>query len=197
MKPKHYLIALIITMLLGAIAGGLGIRSCQDACTCTTDTTYTTQIIAGDSIPYPVQVKVPVPVYVDSIVFLPGQNDTASILEEYFKSKYYTDTIREEGNFLAVVKDSVNFNRIVYRAFDFQNLKTTAIYTTTITHQQCNIPPLGLGLEGIINSERLYVGPAVYYLTKNHQAFKLGLQFSIHASPALSMGYYKQINIKK
>jgi hypothetical protein len=199
MNRNLYMITLLVILVTGITLGILFVRSCHDpdSGNIVTDTTYTTGIIPGDSVPYEVLVHVPVPVYVDSIIYLPANIDTAVILAEYFQRLYYVDTIYREGNFMAVVKDSVSNNRIVYRAFDFQNLRPTAIYTTNIRHQEYNVPPFGLGVEGIFNSQRFYIGPAVYYMTKNQQVIKVGVMAAPREPIAISMGYYKQINIKK
>jgi hypothetical protein len=199
MNRNLYMITLLVILVTGITLGVLFVRSCQKpgVGNTITDTTYTTRIIPGDSVLSEIQVHVPVPVYIDSIIYLPANIDTALILSQYFNRLYYVDTIYREGNFMAVVKDSVSNNRIVYRAFDFQNLRPTAIYTTNIRHQEYNIPPFGLGVEGIFNSQRFYVGPAMYYMTKNHQVFKVGVMAAPREPVAISMGYYKQINIKK
>jgi hypothetical protein len=199
MNKNLYMITLLVILVAGITLGVLFVRSCHKpgSGNTITDTTFTTQIMPGDSVPYEVQVHVPVPVYIDSLVYLEGDIDTAAILADYFRKYYYSDTIYRDGNFMAVVRDSVSNNRIVYRAFDFQNLRPTAIYTTNIRHQEYNIPPFGIGVEGIFNSQRFYVGPAVYYMTRNHQVFKVGVQAAPREPLAISMGYYKQINIKK
>jgi 2-polyprenyl-6-methoxyphenol hydroxylase-like FAD-dependent oxidoreductase len=165
----------------------------------TTDTTYITRIIPGDTVLVPVAVRIPYPIYIDSgsTVHHYYTVDTAAIIADYFRIRYYADTIFQDGNFRAVIKDSINYNRIVARAFEFQNLKPTTIYTTQLTHSDLNKPAWMLGADGIFDSQRIYLGPSVMYRSRDYHHFKLGICFAYDAQPAISLGYYKQINIKK
>ena len=88
--------------------------------------------IPGDSIPYPVMVKVPYPVYIDSIVEIPADVDTLSILKDYFSTKYYRDTITDDTSMFVIIIDTIGQNRIIGRGALFQNLREKAIITTNI-----------------------------------------------------------------
>jgi hypothetical protein len=200
MRTNHYLITLAVILLTGAGLGALMMKSCNPGQSdCESDTTYITRIIPGDSVLYPVLVRVPYPVYIDTSKnihhYIPV--DTASILADYFRVRYYSDTIFQEENFRAVIKDSINFNRVVWRAFEMQNLKPTGIYTTQITQSDCNRTAWMLGGDAILNAQRVYLGPSILYRAKNFNYFRLGIHFAYDDQPAISAGYYKQINIKK
>jgi hypothetical protein len=199
MRTRDFIAFLALMLFCGVCIGALLQRSCSKPPETTTDTTFITQIIPGDTVLYPVVVKVPTPIYIDT-----GSThhhyypvDTPAILADYFRVRYYSDTIYQPDNFRAVIKDSVNFNRIIWRAVDHQNLKATSIFTTQITHSEANKPAWMLGVDGIFNSQRVYLGPSILYRTRYDHYFKLGIHFAYDTPAAISMGYYKQIHIKK
>lgn len=111
-----------------------------------------TVIIAGDSIPYPVKVLIPVPY--DSIVYrdnpIPTVVDTEAILHRYFAKYFYRDTIRD-STFVAILNELVTENRIVDRQLEVQNLRPHSVtYTTSIIQP----PP------------KWYVGPVITFGSK-------------------------------
>jgi hypothetical protein len=75
------------------------------------DTVRTSDTIPGDSIPYPVEVEVPVPVYIDTNTTIPTIVDTNAILRDYFARVNYCDTITDDTSFLAIIQDTVTRNR--------------------------------------------------------------------------------------
>lgn len=98
----------------------------------TTKTITKTVTVPGDSIPYPVNVLVPVPY--DSIVVdsFWRKVDTAEILRKYFIKYVYQDTIRDTS-FLAILREVVTQNQIIERKLSVQNLRPTAVTYTTNT----------------------------------------------------------------
>lgn len=199
MKTNQYIITFILVLMTGMLIGFAFTRSCSRAPDTITDTTYITQVIPGDSVLYPIIVRIPYPVYIDtgSIIHQYYPIDTLAILADYFRIRYYSDTIYQPENFRAVIKDSINFNRIIWRGFEIQNLKTTAIYTTQITHSDCNIPWFALGADAIFNSQAVYLGPGIMYRARNNAMYRVGIYFAYNQRPAITAGYYKPINFKK
>ncbi len=195
---KIFLIGLIMgAVLLGMV---LLMQHCnnRNGNGLTTDTTYITRIIAGDSAPTLLSSKIPMPAYVDSSVYMHFDPiDTPAIIAEYMRGKYYIDTIYREGNVLAIIKDSVNYNSIRWRNFELQNLRATAIYTTQITHSQSHNPYISLGGVGIFDSQRLYIGPSLMLTDKNRNHYTVGIHYAYQRPVAISIGYYKQVNIRK
>lgn len=112
------------------------------------ETVVKTITVPGDSIPFPVFVKVPVPI--DSIVndtfWKAMPVDTAEILKRYFSRYSYADTIRD-STFVAILNEVISQNRIVDRKFQLQNLRSQAITYTTIQEPKPS----------------LYVGPSLTY----------------------------------
>jgi hypothetical protein len=201
MKSKHYIITLVVVLLAGALVGGLSVRSCQN--TPGGDTLSTrSDTLPGDSVLYPVSVKIPAPVYIDSstdvLVALFGA-DTAEVIRDYFRTKYYQDTVLVAGNFRLVVRDSVNQNRIVWRGMEHQNLRSTAINHITLTAGESNNPGVWIGGDALANSQVVYVGPSVMFKGRKPQVYKIGVQFTPTEGyrTMISFGYYKQINIRK
>ncbi len=114
------------------------------------DTVRTSDTIPGDSVPYEVQVTVPVPVYRDtgSTRWRDRPIDTPAILADYFSRNFYSDTITDDTSFLAIIQDTVTRNRIAWRRYQHQNLRPTAINTTTVINYYGKgfYPGLGAGL---------------------------------------------------
>lgn len=196
MSKNLYLITLIVILFTGITIGVLFTRSCHNRPgDNNTDTSYITQIIPGDS--SLVLLSNNVPGYIDSSVYFYYDIDTPAIIAEYFKGKYYIDTIYSEGNILAVIRDSVNLNRILWRNFELQNLREKAIYTTQITHSEGNIRQLALGGAAIFDSKRVYVGPTIILRDKNRNNFSVGVHYASQQPVAVSIGFHKQLNFKK
>lgn len=62
---------------------------------------------------------------------IPAQIDTAKILQAYFTSHFYTQTLRDTtAEIEATISDSVAFNRLVWRNIQLKNLRATTITKT-------------------------------------------------------------------
>lgn len=196
MSKNLYLITLLVILVTGIVTGVLFTRSCHNRPgEGSTDTSYVTHIIPGDSALTLLSDKVPD--YVDSSIYYYFDIDTPAIIAEYFKGKYYVDTIFSEGNILAIIRDSVNLNRILWRNFELQNLREKAIYTTHITHSEGNIRQFSIGGAAIFDSKRVYVGPMMIFRDKHMNNYSVGVHYASQQPVAVSIGYYKQINIRK
>jgi len=121
MKVNNHLITLLVLLLAGFVTGSLVTRSCvrsddTPGTITVTDTTYITRIVPGDSVLVTYIREVPVPYYIDTVIYIYRdiEIDTPAIVQEFFRMKYYIDTVYEPDNFMAVIKDSVNFNHILY-----------------------------------------------------------------------------------
>ena len=136
---------IIIIALLFVLV--LQTNHCNNSDECYSDTTYVTRIIPGDSflIPYPEYTYIPVTsVKIDTflqnvdtseIISYYFQNDgkqLLALLSDHYSINYYTDTIRHDSDFVAVIQDSVQANEIISRYFLHRNLKETAIHQTNI-----------------------------------------------------------------
>jgi hypothetical protein len=128
--------------------------------------------VPGDSVPYVVQVKVPVPVFIDHIVDTNNMVvDTAAIIAKYLERVVYNDTIRD-SSMLAILNETVSRNRIVERKVWLQNLRPQAItYTTTVVEPS---PQWLAGVSGNVIGGRIGIGAGVVYVRKR-DAFTLSV----------------------
>lgn len=145
----------------------------------TTDTVY----IPGDSIPYMVEVKVPVPY--DSIVtdtqYYPNPVDTSEILKKYYTRYFYTDTIAD-SSVIAIIHEEITRNLVADRQVWFQNLRPHAVTYTTINEPA---PKLYAGIVAS-NYGKIGIGPGFIYSRKN-DAFTLGVDL---VNTGITAGYY-------
>lgn len=146
-----------------------------------TTTIFIRDTVPGD--PYPVSVPVYIPkvAYLDTgqTIYLPGEQapaDTMAILQDYFATRYYLDTLKNDTSILAVLEDSVRANRIVSRRFTYQNRRPTAINTTMI------LPPRKEP------AFRLYAGVFAGFSPKT-QRFGVGPELTVTIRQGLLLGY--------
>lgn len=129
MKLFKLFLILMICLLLGA-GSGYFVNRCSGPLILS-DTIRNT--IPGDSIPYPVVLKVkdPVPVYRDtgSIQWRDRPVDTAAILAEYFTINHYDDILMDDTSALIRLKTHVAENKLHYDSLFFQNRRPTFIQT--------------------------------------------------------------------
>ncbi len=92
--------------------------------------------IPGDSIPYAVEVKKPVPVFIDtgSTRWRDRPIDTGAILADYFARVVYRDTLKNDTSALVIVEDTVTQNRLQNRRLIFANRRPVAIIHTTVVN---------------------------------------------------------------
>lgn len=98
-----------------------------------TVTVTNTIIVPGDSIPYEVEVPVPVIRWKERVVEVPVDIDTNAILFAYFTKHFYSDTVTDDTSMSVIINDSVHKNEIFYRKVYFQNLRAKSITTNTTT----------------------------------------------------------------
>src|SRR5688572_1166465 len=153
----------VVMILMGIYI--LYLTECRIGKPCPEVTGSDTMWIPGDDslIPYPVDV--PYPFTITKPVLIPADIDTYAILQSYFSKLFYSDTIVEDSNFIAVISDSVFMNRITWRGFQLQNLRQTAVI---ITNQLENPARFKLFLGGSLNVGvgKFGAGPSVAILTK-------------------------------
>lgn len=128
-----------------------------------------TDTVPGDPVPVPYPVRVPIPA---DTVYVPFSHivDTAAILRDYFATRFYSDTIRNDSSFLVIINDSVSHNRITYRQPYIQNLRPTAINTTIIN---TNPPRTKVYVTGFIggNKEKFGAGAGALLINKKDNGY--------------------------
>lgn len=133
------------------------------------DTTY----LPGDTVLKEIEVDRPYPVWRERVI--PGRIDTIKIIEEFFTKKFFSDTIREDSNFIAVINDTVYGNDIISRKFFHQNLRQTAVI---INNQLLNPNRLKVYLGGFISGPTFGAGGSLHLVTKKDLMFSYGYKFT-------------------
>lgn len=162
----------LLSALIGAVIGFL---LCQSQCSggdcpelVASDTTY----IKGDTVLKEIEVDRPYPVWRERVI--PGRIDTIKIIEEFFTKYFYSDTISEDSNFIAVINDTLFGNQIISRQFFHQNLRQTAVI---INNELLNPPRLKLFVGGFASGSMaagLGAGGSLHLLTKKDLLFNYG-----------------------
>lgn len=103
--------------------------------------------------------------------------DTAAILAECMSVRYYSDTLRNDAELLAVVEDTVSMAGIVARRFTLQNKRPVAVIShTTATNSSKKL--------------QLYGGVFGGYLVKSKRPqFGAELDLVINGSVTVGYGY--------
>ena len=98
--------------------------------------------LPSDTIIHEIEVHVPVPHYIDSIVYktkwdtvppvyiwdtIRADIDTSAIIKDYFSRVNYADTVKNDSSALIVVNEVVHMNRIQQRNVLFKNNRKTAV----------------------------------------------------------------------
>jgi hypothetical protein len=97
-----------------------------------------TDTVKGDSIPYVVEVPVPVARYVTlppDTVLLSVDIDTMEIVADYLAMYHYSDTLMNDTSAFIALSEMVSQNKIMERSLTFQNRRATLITNTTIMQQ--------------------------------------------------------------
>jgi hypothetical protein len=144
-----------------------------------------TDTIPGDSIPYPVQVKVPVPyekITTDTI-YCTAEIDTAAILKDYFTKYFYRDTIKS-NSVTAIICEEVTQNKITDRQVWIQNHRPIQI----INNAPLQSNSIFAGLNISEYNKKLGIGPSIIY-TRKQDAFNLNYDI---INSGISIGYYRK-----
>lgn len=98
----------------------------------------------------------------DTLIERLGETNVLAMVDDYNTKKFYSDTILKEGDFKAVINDSIYQNKIVYREFLMQNLREDRIITIDNSRRRLL---LGGGMQF---SEQGYfdVKPSVAFMNK-------------------------------
>ncbi len=66
---------------------------------------------------------------IDSLILRFGEERLLAMLDDYNSKAVYSDTISKEGDFLAIINDTIYQNRITGRQFFMQNLREDRVIT--------------------------------------------------------------------
>lgn len=148
--------------------------------------------IPGDSIPYLVTGEIPDPIkiIVPTTDTLWKNVDTAAILQDYFSTLYYQDTLLNDTSALIVVNDTISQNEIQGRSLLFQNKRPIAL-TTTInnTYATPNTRLLSAGIIGGGNRSMFNFGVGILYTNKQRQSLSASMLLG-NKQPTYLIGAY-------
>jgi len=177
---KQYLLTIavliVIIVLLRECSGG------GEPCPEITSTTieYDTIEVAGDSIPYTVEVEVPKPYKVLDVRSIPADVDTSAILADFFRQYLYSDTIRIDSTYLVILDDTISQNRIEGRGVQFQQLRDFMVVKTITNNVEDpnSKPRFKMYAGGFVggNLKQFDAGPEMLFQTKKDHVY--GLQWS-------------------
>ena len=174
------ILALIIVVLFFVLApnkygGGTKVITKIDTIT---KSITTIKYKKGDNIPF---------VVLDTIYKIDQIHDTAYIVNDYNKVKFYTDTLRIDTAQYVSIKDTITQNKIIGRSYKANLTEKTIIITNDIYHKPKN--ELYLGLLGDIRrfDNKIGIGVGLNY-KKQNEAYTLNF-----TTNQISLGLYKKL----
>lgn len=123
-----------------------------------------------------VEVEVPVE------VFIPTEIDTMEVLQDYYSTRVYSDTLRVENLGYVTIVDTISQNKIIGRSFKANLLERTITETITVKE----LPRLQIWT-GITASNSMQLGATIGVTTKRRT--HLGLDLGVHLDDVLMSPY--------
>jgi len=179
MKKLHASYITIILILAGLLILQKECTRCPDPPQAETRTI----IVPGDKVPYPVQVDVPVPHYIDtgSWQYRDREVDTMAILKDYFSKVYYIDTLMNDTNAFIAVIDTISENRIKGRGLMFANRKATAVCYQNIISEEKKFKVYAGNMLSTNFTNRMDIGPTLLVVTpKGGYSYAYGVNEKTH-----------------
>ncbi len=158
-----------------------------------TNSTTTTIIVKDTTIDTVIQTNLK-PTYItnnNTVTTLPTDtNFIKQLLNDYFATKAYNDTVRNDSSMMVIINDTVSKNEIKFRSVFTKNNRPTLIQTTTTNNYYSDN---GLfvtgGLRTATNTTSSLILGAGYKFKNNQIGLNLGLDKSIELT--YSYGFYK------
>ena len=169
MKTAPWIIIIILIAVIFFLRECTPVHECPVCPELRNDTVY-------DSIPYPVISYKPRIVFRDTGSYhrIPlTKQDSINIVQFYFETNYYADTIADSTHVFVLVEDSVSQNQITWRRKTVRVFPAT-IYTTQIVTKQADprrMMYVGLGVGRSMQSFGL--APSLLYISKRQSAYSL------------------------
>lgn len=132
-----------------------------------------------------VEVEVPVE------VFIPTEIDTMEVLQDYYSTRVYSDTLRVENLGYVTIVDTISQNKIIGRSFKANLLERTVTETITVKE----LPRLQIWT-GITASNNMQLGATIGITTKRrtHLGLDVGVILDdVLLSPYVGVRYLWQI----
>lgn len=119
--------------------------------------------------------------YVQVPKYLPGKDsilpiDTAAVVAGYYTVKVYNDTLANDSNITAWMRDTLWQNNITYRKFAYRLNRPTAIITNTTKVEERMRMYAGVALQaGFTREFYPAAGPQLIITTRNGNAYNASL----------------------
>lgn len=190
------LLILLITLVLGI---GIGYLLFNNFHPSEPQIIYKDTIIKGDSIPYEVRVEIPVPIdsiiYLDSIVYLDSiiydtitkQKRFEELLKNYTSITYYNDTLKNDTSAFIFLKESIQFNKIKDRELIFANVRSIKIENVIKKE------PFKLGI-GIIGGKENFSPSVMFIDRKRNFTYQAGYNL---INNGVNIGVFYNFNFRK
>ena len=184
MKTKHIIFICILCTIIGAI-GYRSLFKCTENEIIRTDTVYVSTV-SFDTI---IQIK-PMPTYITQVQYsidtLYHDVDTAFILRDYFATRFYDDTLKDDSEGYVRITESVTQNTLFDRMLYFESRCTDMVVTNTISNTgfyalgglgwSQRAPIVSVGVMYQNKRQRLY-GLNLTYLDRPVLLFQYGIKF--------------------
>ena len=120
--------------------------------------------------------------------------DTASILEDYFATYAYTDTLKKDS-VTFVINDTISQNKILSRGINYSlAYPTTIISKESVTNKRELYVGLGLGGD---KHQISYIGSELMLINKKKQIYGIGLGINSSFEPILTFKMGWKVSIPK
>ena len=180
------IVVLIIVVLLQKCGDGSGVINKGN------DTTTVVEYVTVEKVITQYVPKIKNIIKRDTAFFTNTVIDTQYVISDYYSTKYYNDTIKQDSSLTLYIADSVSENAIKSR--DIKYTFTYPIITNTVIKNK-NEFYIGLGLTGS-KTGISYFGPELLLRTKKKQVYGVGVGINGSFEPQLSLRTHWKIGLK-
>lgn len=188
--PYVIIVVLIILFLLQRCGGD--INNGKVTHDTITETVVNTVTVTVDRPVYVPQWKIKTEYKFDTIKLT--KTDTIRIIEDYFATYFYQDSIKIKDTMMVYIADSIQKNKIKSRHVTGKLLYSSTSTTNTVI-QRKNEFYIGLGLVGSKTGIGFF-GPELMLRTKRKSVYGIGIGVDGNLQPNLSLRTYWKIGKK-
>lgn len=128
-----------------------------------------------------------IPVYIHDTI---REIDTVRVVGDYFKKRFYLDTLNNDSNLIVIVADTVTQNRITSRKFTYQLIDKETIITKD---SSVNKNEFFWGLDMAGTKRQLnFIGAGVMMETKKDDIYGVGLGINQDLQPVINLKFYRK-----
>lgn len=182
MKAKYIVLISALSIIIGALLYR-GVFPCKENTIIETDTVYV-HTVSYDTIiqPKPVPYKVTEVQIINDTTYLYHAVDTAAILADYYSTRYYADTLKDDNEGFVYLTESVSQNTLFDRMLYFESRCTDKIITNTISNT-------GFYAVGGIGGNKTGLNLSMGILYQNKKQRLYGAEIGYFYKPYLKVNY--------